>query len=411
MDRALASPSEVLLKRGTKRTVLRSGEGTVVKRFHAPGLLDAFKDPLRALREARMLRRLRARDVPAPAPVCVRRRAGCWELELEEVAGAVDLSALLARRPLHRAELQGLLELGVALCRAGLRPADLHPGNVLLDPGGRAWLVDVGRDRLLGRGLPCRHVARLLRESGARLRESLGARARGWLAARLVQRLELELEPAALEADLRGLRREQGARRDVRWTRESGSCARRGAGWRHRSPSGGRWMRSPVLDARDAEAWWTGLGRLEEHGLPAARPVLLRRASADRGASARLVVSIPAAAALLDEQRAGPASDGVHGLDPTALGHLVGELHDRDLEWCPEAPLQLALEADGSLLVVRASLRPASDAGLRAALGLVRVEERGPAAAHAFAEAYAARHRGGTADRRHARARVEEALP
>ena len=102
MDRALASPPEVQLKRGTERTVLRSGQGTVVKRFHAPGLLDACKDPLRALREARMLRRLRARGVAAPAPVGVRRRSGCWELELEEVEGAVNLGALLARRPLHR---------------------------------------------------------------------------------------------------------------------------------------------------------------------------------------------------------------------------------------------------------------------------------------------------------------------
>jgi len=409
MDRALASPPEVLLKRGTKRTVLRSGQGTVVKRFHAPGLLDACKDPLRALREARMLRRLRARGVAAPAPVGVRRRAGCWELELEEVEGAVDLAALLARRPLHRRELQGLLELGLALCRAGHRPADLHPGNVLLDPGGRAWLVDVGRDGL-GRPLSIRQVERLLLESGSRLRESLGERARGWLATRLVQRLGMELDPAALEAELRGLRREQGARRDARWTRESGSCAPRGAGWRHREPADGRWLRSPALELQEAEAWWTSLGRLEEHGLPAARPVLLRRASADRGTSARLVVSIPTAGVLVDEHQTRPARDGLPGLDPTALGHLLGELHDRDLEWHPEAPLWLARELDGSLLVVRASLRPASMAGLRAALDLARLDEREPAGTHAFAEAYAARHRGGAADRRRARARAEEAL-
>ena len=105
-----------------------------------------------------------------------------------------------------------------------------------------------------------------------------------------------------------------------------------------------------------------------------------------------------------------PARNGLPGLDPTALGHLLGELHDRDLEWHPEAPLRLARALDGSLLVVRASLRPASEAGLRSALDLARLDERDPAAVHAFAEAYAARHRGGAADRQRARARAEEAL-
>ena len=44
------------------------------------------------------------------------------------------------------------------------------------------------------------------------------------------------------------------------------------------------------------------------------------------------------------------------------------------------------------------------------AVVVMDVDERGPAAVHAFAEAYAARHRGGAADRRRARARAEEAL-
>ncbi|MDA0947975.1 MAG: hypothetical protein O2799_05620, partial [Planctomycetota bacterium] len=91
-------PPEAVLKAGPKRTVLRTASGTIVKRFHAPGALDRWKDPLRAWREARMLSRLARRGVRVPRAIAWRRGAdGHWELELEEVPAAVDLAALLER--------------------------------------------------------------------------------------------------------------------------------------------------------------------------------------------------------------------------------------------------------------------------------------------------------------------------
>lgn len=408
--------TEAVLKAGPKRTVVRTARGTVVKRFHAPGLLDRWKDPLRAWREARMLRQLARRGVRVPRAVAWRRTAGGgWELELEEVPGAVDLAALLesSRRP-SLAQLRGLLTLAVDMVRAGHRHADLHPGNVLLDGQDRAWLIDVGRGRA-GGALSTRELTDLLATAGGRLRERLDARARGWLAGRLLREWGApHADPAALEAEARRRRAREASRRDDRWLRASGSCVQRGTGFAHRRPAAGPWSSSAALQPAEARTWWVTLGRLEEHRLPAARAVLLREAAG----AARLVHALPEGAVTLQL-----ASDAVEGRGALAgpLGSLLGQLHDRALEWDPSHPVTLARTPSGELLVVRAALRAAplgqSTAGgacLRAALAWLS-EGPGDGRAsegqqEAFARAYADGHQGGPADRLRALARCREAL-
>jgi hypothetical protein len=420
MSPAPPHPPEAILKAGPKRTVLRTGSGTIVKRFHAPGALDRWKDPLRAWREARMLRRLARRGVRVPRAVTWRRTSdGDWELELEEVPGAVDLAALLERPRRPRvAQLRGLLALAADMARAGHRHADLHPGNVLLDGEHRAWLIDVGRGRL-GGALSPRELQDLVATAGGRLREQLDARARGWLAGSLMRELGgRSPHPAELEAEARRRRAGEAARRDDRWLRASGSCVPRGAGFAHRRPAQGTWHRSEALEPAQAEAWWVALGRLEEHRLPAARPVLLRRAA---GAS-RVVHGLPAGALRIE-------LSGSSGTERAALaaplGRLLGQLHDRGLEWDPAQEVSLARAPSGELLLVRARLRAAAaerhgrddatgDSCLRSAWAWIAEETREGQGLEnlreAFCSAYSGAHLGGPLDRLRALERCREVL-
>ena len=162
----MSPPERTLVKRSAKRTCERldaGGRALFVKRYHDPGALSRLFDRARAAHELRVLAELARRGVDVPRPVEARVRAGRWELVTEWVEGAASLDDVLrgrAARPPGASGAPGACAappgacaaaLGALLARAherGLDHRDLHPGNLLLAPGGRALLCDLRAARL-----------------------------------------------------------------------------------------------------------------------------------------------------------------------------------------------------------------------------------------------------------------------
>jgi tRNA A-37 threonylcarbamoyl transferase component Bud32 len=332
-----------VLKSGYARSVyLEPGSG-VVKRFHHPGTLQACFDRRRAAAEERLLAALGARALPVPRPLGVRRRNGAWELVMQEIEGALELGKHLellagsAERgaivDAATAELAGRVGTLVGrLHRAGLDHPDLHPGNLLVDPRGALWLVDVHGARLaarpVGRAVAERDLVALL----AYLRELLdpAARARlleAWFAASELVPAPLCAELALdLEARARFQRRAWVARAAGRWWRDSSLAvahafeqgvlhARRGvpreralALYREPAAVGLLALRDGLLRQRFEAA-----ARLEEHRVPCAAPLLC-------GPGLALFELPPSFETL-----------AVRALAPEEQGALLGALHDRGL--------------------------------------------------------------------------------
>jgi tRNA A-37 threonylcarbamoyl transferase component Bud32 len=335
-----------VLKSGLARTVYVDARGAVVKRFHNPSAVQALRDRRRAAAEQRVLSALLARDLPVPRPLAVRRAGTAWEVVMERIEGAVDLGALLrgaAPVPLPLDELAA--RVGALLARAhlaGLDHPDLHPGNVLVDGAGRAWLVDFHKARVRPRPAPLLLGERDLVALLAYVREGLAAPARARLVAAWVEASaalpagEGAAFAAELEARARFHRRAWVAHAEGRWLRSSSQCelhadargelcARRGAPPEEAralldAPARGAERRSAgSLDAlvlgglppAELRARWCAAARLAEHGLPALAPLALG----------------PCAAAFRVPPGAHPAS----ALAPEQTGGLLGALHDRGL--------------------------------------------------------------------------------
>jgi len=271
-----------LLKRGAHRSVRRTledGRPAAVKSWDAGGLWRSLRARTSARREFELLARLHSIGLPVPEPLALRARAGRPELVSAWIDG-VDLR----QRLLERADPGLAVRLGRGLARMhqlGLRHADLHAGNVLVDASGEPWLVDAGGARL-GRSLARAERQAALVMVCADLREHTRRswRARAWRAY-----LEALGEPAAadeaptIEALAQERRRDVIARAQRRWLRDSGVCMRRTG------------SEGPVLASRDlnlagrevlelrprtrarARALWLAAARLCDHGLPSARPL------------------------------------------------------------------------------------------------------------------------------------------
>lgn len=136
----------------------------VLRRFTHGGLLRfltgaRFADPRRPFVELELSERLRAAGVRTPEVVAARARRASglgWELALvtRRVSAARDggeLLAAAARGALPACERQRALaaagELVARLHALGFLHADLHPKNLLIDPDGEAWLLDLDRSR------------------------------------------------------------------------------------------------------------------------------------------------------------------------------------------------------------------------------------------------------------------------
>lgn len=105
----------------------------------------------RSFAEYRLLQALHRQGLPVPAPLA----AAYWR----RPAGPLYRAAILVERlpgvqpladRLPRGEWTAVAGAVVALHRAGAWHADLNAYNILLDPAGKAWLVDFDRGRAGG---------------------------------------------------------------------------------------------------------------------------------------------------------------------------------------------------------------------------------------------------------------------
>jgi tRNA A-37 threonylcarbamoyl transferase component Bud32 len=307
---------ERVLKHGLRRSVRleRAADGarTVVKRFASRGFAAASLDRARAAREHRMLAELHERGLAVPRPLACERVDGGWEVRMEwlgESASAAELLAGSATWPSgRRAGLHAFAKLLGALHSAGVDHADLHNGNALLDAHGRAFAIDFHKARRV-KSLRERTLLRDLAKlcAGAREVTTPRERARFLLAWRAA--LPPALRPtgslarlaATLEERARTERVEYVHKRRARWLREGTACAavdgdfrgflRHGVD-RERIARLGRTalargagefagLAEPDVllvtgaSERVVRRIWCCAARLEEHGLPAPRPLAL----------------------------------------------------------------------------------------------------------------------------------------
>lgn len=287
----------VVLKSNVKRTVsvehspglVSPGLGatpaaTFVKRFHAPGL-SRLRDRRRARGEAKALSTARERGLPVPAVLGVGLEEGRWTLRLEWIDGATQLGELMQHVPcrLRRVDLARRLgDLLARVERVGLRHRDPHAGNVLVDPVGQVWLVDLARARIAGPD-PGRFRRMLVRAcAGLRQTSTPGFRALVYRSY-LRRRLETTEPPTAaeIESEARSQQRLDVTRRVDVWRRTSSATLADTTGGGQRiiraraagsGPDPGWTTRRIDGDRQRVAQIWSTLVRATLHALPTARP-------------------------------------------------------------------------------------------------------------------------------------------
>lgn len=230
--------ARIVLKTNAKRTVEREaaldGPAHAVKRYHAPRIGGWF-DGLRARSEFRLHEQLFARGFPVPRAIEVR-RGDAWEVVTEWIEDAPALDRILrGEAPWPAAPATVAQSLGQLLANAhviGLDHPDLHPGNVLVGAGGRAWLVDLRRARIRAQ-LDAHERLHDLIHVAAGVRELVSARFRARFFAAYAHALPVALRSVLephdtvvrdIERAARVVRREHVERARLRWTRSSSSC-------------------------------------------------------------------------------------------------------------------------------------------------------------------------------------------
>jgi tRNA A-37 threonylcarbamoyl transferase component Bud32 len=338
--------SPIPLKQSPRRTVALWPPETpgarplVVKRYHHPDRIARFFDRSRAEQELGLLRRLFEAGVPVPRPVEVRRAAGAWELVTEWIEGAVSLEDVLNGRAPAPAPIEVLARsTGELLARAhaaGLDHPDLHPGNLLVQPGAKVWMVDVRGARVLTRLDPeirRRDLVALASATRERLDERARARFLSSYRRALPARLASDLPPRAqlareIESAARIHRREAVRRARLRWTRLSSVCrpveVAGLTGYRSAEieAAGSRVVVVRDLPWREILECWYAAARLCDHAIPSARPLLLVR-EPRRCA----VFALPESARALREMPGSGAGASVQ----RSLEALLASLRDRGL--------------------------------------------------------------------------------
>ncbi len=110
----------------------------------------------RAFQELRLTARLFEQGLPVPRPVacCVTRHGLTYEAALMTVriAGAKPLAELLVKDLADEALLKRVGAMIRRFHQAGLDHVDLNARNILIDPGGEPWLIDLDRCRIRSAG-------------------------------------------------------------------------------------------------------------------------------------------------------------------------------------------------------------------------------------------------------------------
>ena len=142
--------------------------GGLVAKLSQKHYLWLGEERTRAFRELRLTAKLYAQGLPVPRPVacCVTRFGATYEAALitVRVPGAQALASLLAA---DKADYELLRRVGAMIKRfhqAGLDHVDLNARNILIDPNGEPWLIDLDRCRLRPAGMwQKRNLKRLTR--------------------------------------------------------------------------------------------------------------------------------------------------------------------------------------------------------------------------------------------------------
>lgn len=348
-------PITNILKSRPKRTVYRALEplagmdAPIIKRFHAPGVLQGWRDRLRARREAKGLRRWRALGLPAPAPITIRRSAGHWELVLEAIPGARPLPQFLTEERLFPSKLKVTAhrvgKLLADLDRSGAHHGDPHPGNLLIDDQNMPWLIDPTPSPLFsdraapGRDRWVRFCAQVRELSSPLFRAQVVAAYRE--ANGPSPAPSSEADRGRMELEAREWRCKEARVRTQRWLRTSGATQVEGNTIHHLSIPDGSCRRHTFNSHAQAQATWLTYARLHEHGVPSLH------AKAFHSSPDHAVESVVPEGA--QANRSTPSA--------AQLGHLLGCLHDRGLHVIDFSMGALYTDACGNLLLDPAGIR------------------------------------------------------
>jgi len=137
----------------TEQWVLRPyRRGGMVARLSTKRYLWTGAERTRAFRELRLTAALFEQGLPVPRPVasCVTRHGVTYEAALitVRIAGAKALAELLANDQADEALLKRIGEMIRRFHQVGLDHVDLNARNILVDPSGTPWLIDLDRCRL-----------------------------------------------------------------------------------------------------------------------------------------------------------------------------------------------------------------------------------------------------------------------
>jgi len=227
---------------------------------------------------------------------------GGFELVTEWIEGAVPFDALIrgsSPAPAPPAVLARHAAWALARAHlAGLAHRDLHPGNLVAQPDGRTWIVDVRGSRI-GRGFDAGTARRELVALASAVRERVPGSLRARFLVAYARALtdeargrlpELSALAREVESAARFHRREAVRRARKRWTRLSSVCkpvvwgdltgfasveAEEGA---LRDVESARFLVLRDLPWRELVGAWYVAARLAEHAIPVARPWVLARA-------------------------------------------------------------------------------------------------------------------------------------
>ncbi len=283
-------------KKSPFRSVVRIESGSEVwveKRFHHPSFLRALRDRSRARAELRALASCAALGLPVPELRSSGIESARPGFSMQCIRGARSLEELLYAGDAPGgwpALMRRLGSLQARMHQLGVEPRDSHPGNVLVDPTGQPWLVDL-RGTRFRRGPSCALKQRAsLVLACAQTRDFLPTRMQlAFLAAwqrSMGRRTPWEL--SRIEAEACSQRRsfvEHGA---GRWVRRSSRCEElhRPGEVRFRAKLDPDFASGPLPTAEPSltlegplasvRASWLASARCVEHRLPVAWPLELQ---------------------------------------------------------------------------------------------------------------------------------------
>ncbi|MBR2513557.1 MAG: 3-deoxy-D-manno-octulosonic acid kinase [Halomonas sp.] len=142
-----------LQARANEQWVMRPyRRGGLVAKLSQKRYLWLGEERTRAFRELRLTAKLYEQGLPVPRPVacCVKRFGASYEAALltVRVPGAQALASLLAAEKADNALLRRVGAMIKRFHQVGLDHVDLNARNILIDPNGEPWLIDLDRCRL-----------------------------------------------------------------------------------------------------------------------------------------------------------------------------------------------------------------------------------------------------------------------